>query len=89
MSEEDSVVWMRMTHIKIDLVRLDEARTFYNSEEVSGFTRQQKGYRFHYLLESVDAPGELVSLTAWDTQADAEAFEQSEAYAAALSELLT
>ena len=81
-------MWTRMTHLKIDPARLDEAMAFYNSEEVSGFARRQKGCCSHYLLESVDAPGEPVSLTAWDSRTDAEAFEQSEAYAAALERVM-
>ena len=80
-------MWTGMTHLKIDSARLDEAMAFYNSEEVSGFARRQKDCCSHYLLESVDAPGEPVSLTPWDSRTDAEAFEQSEAYAAALSKL--
>jgi len=32
------------------------------------------------MLESVDAPGDSISLTAWDSQEDAEAYEQSGTY---------
>jgi heme-degrading monooxygenase HmoA len=80
-------VWVRMNRLKTDPARLDEVRTFYNGEEVSGFARRQKGYRFHYLLESVNESGELVSLTSWDSREDAEVFERSEAYSAALGKL--
>jgi len=55
-------------------------RDLYNSDEVSGVIRQQKEYRFHHLLESVDAPSESISLTAWDSQEDAQAYEQSGTY---------
>ena len=73
-------MFVRMTHTKIDTSKLDEARDFYNSEEVSGVLRQQPGYRFNHLLESVDAPGEGISLTAWDSREDAEAYERSGVY---------
>ena len=43
--------------------------------------RKLKGYRFNYLLESIDEPGEAISVTAWDTMDDAEAYEQSGLYA--------
>ena len=73
-------MWVRMTYIKTDPASVDEVRDFYNSDEVSGVIRQQEGYRFHHLLESVDTPGEAISLTAWDSQEDAEAYEQSGTY---------
>ena len=56
------------------------ARTLYNSDEVSGVLDRQGGHRFHHLLESVDVPGEGVSVTAWDSREDAEAYERSGAY---------
>jgi len=60
--------------------KVAEAKALYNSDMVSGVIRQQKGYRFHYLLESIDNPGEAISVTAWDSQADGEAYEQSGVY---------
>ena len=56
------------------------ARTLYNSDEVSGVLARQRGHRFHHLLESVDVPGEGVSVTAWDSREDAEAYERSGTY---------
>ena len=73
-------MWVRLTYVKVDPTHADEVRDLYNSDEISGVIRQQKGYRFHHLLESVDAPGESISLTAWDSREDAEAYEQSGAY---------
>ena len=73
-------MWVRLTYIKMDPAHADEVRDLYNSDEVSGVIRQQKGYRFHYLLESVNAPGESISLTAWDSHENAEAYEQSRTY---------
>lgn len=75
-----AAVFVRMTYTKIEPSNMDEARDFYNSEEVSGVMRQQQGYRFNYLLESVDTPGEAISMTAWDSREDAEAYEQSGVY---------
>ena len=73
-------MWVRLTYVKVDPTHADEVRDLYNSDEISGVIRQQKGYRFHHLLESVDAPGESISVTAWDSQEDAEAYEQSGTY---------
>ena len=56
-------------------------RALYYRDEVSGILERQKGHRFHYLLESVDGvPGEGVSVSAWDSREDAEAYERSGAY---------
>ena len=73
-------MWVRLTYGKVDPAHVDELRDLYNSDEMSGVISQQKGHRFHHLLESVDAPGETISLTAWDSQEDAEAYEQSGTY---------
>ena len=73
-------MWVRLTYGKVDPAHVDELRDLYNSDEMSGVISQQKGHRFHHLLESVDAPGETISLTAFDSQEDAEAYEQSGTY---------
>ena len=72
--------FVRMTFTKIDPACAEAARALYNSAEVSGVLERQKGHRFHYLLESVDVPGEGVSVSAWDSREDAEAYETSGAY---------
>jgi heme-degrading monooxygenase HmoA len=78
--EENTLMFVRMTFTKIDPASTEAARTLYNSEEVSGVLDRQKGHRFHYRLESADVPGEGVSVTAWDSREDAEAYEMSGAY---------
>lgn len=78
---------VRHTLMYLDPKRLDEAREFYNSEELTGVLRRLKGYRFNYLLELVDEPGEAVSVTTWETVDDAEAHEQSGLYADLVTKL--
>jgi heme-degrading monooxygenase HmoA len=74
-------VFVRMTFTKIDPASAEAVRALYNSAEVSGVLERQRGHRFHHhLLESVDVPGEGVSVTAWDGREDAEAYERSGAY---------
>ena len=73
-------MWARLTFTKIKPDKIDEARALYNSEVISGVIRQQKGYRFNHLLESTNNPGEAISFTVFDSQADGEAYEQSGAY---------
>lgn len=72
---------VRHTLLHLNPERLGEAREFYNGEDLTGVLRTLKGYRFNHLFESVDEPGEAVSVTAWDTMEDAEAYEQSGLYA--------
>ena len=73
-------MFVRMTFTKIDPAAAEAARALYNSDEVSGVLARQKGHRFHHLLESVDVPGDGVSVTAWDSREDAEAYERSGTY---------
>ena len=72
--------FVRMTFTQSDPASAEAARALYNSAEVSGVLERQKGHRFHYLLESVDVPGESISVTAWDSREDAEAYERSGTY---------
>ncbi len=73
-------MFVRMLFTQSDPASAEAARALYNSDEVSGVFDRQKGHRFHYLLESVDVAGEVVSVTAWDSREDAEAYERSGAY---------
>ncbi len=78
-------MWVRMTYFKIDPANSQAARAFYNGEQISGAMRQQPGYRFNYLMESVDAPGEAISVSAWESLQEAQAYERSGVYEQMLS----
>ena len=73
-------MFVRMTFTKIDPASAEAVRALYYRDEIWGVLDRQRGHRFHYLLESVDVPGEGVSVTAWDSREDAEAYEMSGAY---------
>ena len=73
-------MFVRMTFTKIDPASAEAVRALYYRDEIWGVLDRQKGHRFHYLLESVDVAGEGVSVTAWDSSEDAEAYETSGAY---------
>ena len=74
-------MFVRMTFTKIDPASAEAAvRALYYRDEIRGVLARQKGHRFHHLLESVDVPGEGVSVTAWDSREDAEVYERSGAY---------
>ena len=73
-------MFVRMTFTKIDPASAEAVRALYYRDEIWGVLERQKGHRFHYLLESADVPGEGVSVSAWDSREDAEAYEMSGAY---------
>ena len=73
-------MFVRMTFTQSDPTSAEAVRALYYRDEIWGVLERQKGHRFHYLLESVDVPGEGVSVTAWDSREDAEAYERSGAY---------
>jgi heme-degrading monooxygenase HmoA len=66
-----------MLFTKVDPGDLADTRTSYRSAGVSEIIERPPGYRFRYLLESVEHPGEIRSMTAWGTRAHAEAYERS------------
>ena len=72
---------VRMNFTQSDPASAEAARALYYRDEIEGVLVRQKGHRFHYyLLEAVDVPGEGVSVSAWDSREDAEAYERSGVY---------
>ena len=72
-------MWLRLVHAKADPTRVEDVRNLYNSQELTEFFEAQQGHRFHYLLESSTKPGDIVFLTAWDSQEEmAAAFDSEE-----------
>ena len=72
-------MYVRMTLFRLKTGKMQELRELYNKEVVSAH-RGHKGIRFVHLLESLDNKDQGISLTAWDTKADLEAYEKSGDY---------
>jgi heme-degrading monooxygenase HmoA len=72
-------MYVRMTFFKLRQGKMQELREIYNKEVVSAH-KGHKGIRFVHLLESLDNKDEGISVTAWDTKADVEAYERSGDY---------
>ncbi len=72
-------MYVRMTLFKLREGRMQELRELYNKEVISAH-KGHKGIRFVHLLESLDNKDEGISITAWDTKADVEAYEKSGEY---------
>lgn len=72
-------MFARLTFIKVLPEHTDRVRTIY-SEEIIPVLRQQKGLVDMMLLEPTDKADDFISLTRWERQADAEAYEASGVY---------
>jgi heme-degrading monooxygenase HmoA len=68
-----------MTFFKVRSGKMDALRDLYNREVISAH-KDHKGIRFVHLLECVDDKNEGISVTAWDTKADLDAYEKSGDY---------
>jgi len=68
-----------MTFFKVKEGKMDSLRDLYNKSVVSAH-KNHKGVRFVHLLECLDDRNEGISVTAWDTKADLDAYEASGDY---------
>ncbi|SRR5208283_400794 len=72
-------MYVRMTFFKVKDSKMDALRDLYNKNVVSAH-KNHKGIRFVHLLECLDDRNEGISVTAWDTKADLDAYEASGDY---------
>ena len=72
-------MYVRMTFFKVQNGKMGELRDLYNKEVIPAH-KGHKGVRFVHLLESLDNSDEGISVTAWDTKADVDAYEKSGDY---------
>ena len=73
-------MWLRITNSKADPTKVEDIRNLYNSQELTDFFQSQKGHRFHYLLESSTEQGDIVFLTAWESEEEMVAAYASDAH---------
>ncbi len=67
---------VRLVSAKIQPGKMDEFKQLYNND-VLPVLRTVDGCRYAYLMEGMKEQNEIVSVTIWDTQADAERYESS------------
>jgi heme-degrading monooxygenase HmoA len=72
-------MYVRMTFFKVKDGTMSDLRDLYNKEVIPAH-KGHKGVRFVHLLESLDNNDEGISVTAWDTKADVDAYEKSGDY---------
>jgi len=72
-------MYVRMTFFSVKAGKMEELRELYNREVIPAH-KGHKGVRFVHLLENLDDRNQGISVTAWDTRADVDAYEKSGDY---------
>ena len=72
-------MYLRLTYFRVEDDAMSELRELYNKEVIPAH-KGHKGMRFVHLLESLDDRSSGISVTAWDTKADLDAYEKSGDY---------
>ncbi|OPX97553.1 MAG: Antibiotic biosynthesis monooxygenase [Syntrophorhabdus sp. PtaU1.Bin002] len=72
-------MYVRMTFFKVKPGMMDHLRNIYVNDVIPAH-KSHKGIRFVHLFECMDAVDEGISVTAWDTKGDLEAYERSGDY---------
>ena len=70
---------VRLIHVNVDSSQNDEAELIWR-EDCTPMMIQQKGCLSEQLLKCEDAPGEYISYAEWESQADIDAYRESEAH---------
>lgn len=68
---------VRLIHVNVDPSQAPEAERIWK-EDCAPLMIRQKGCRAEQLLKCEDAPGEYISYSEWDSQADIDAYRGSE-----------
>ena len=72
-------MFVRLTFVRFNPGTLDAARSLY-MQEIVPIIRKQKGNVNVHLLEPTDPADDFISITEWESGADAESYESSGLY---------
>jgi heme-degrading monooxygenase HmoA len=72
-------LWVRIVSLKIRPGKMEEFKRLYE-QEVIPTLRSVKGCRYIYLTQRPGTPNEIVSVTSWDSKADADSYETGGLY---------
>ena len=72
-------MYVRLTYLKFLPGKLDQAKKLYY-DELAPVVRKQKGNIDCRMLEPVDNNDDYISMTLWDSQEDADAYQSSGVY---------
>ncbi len=70
---------VRLIHVNVDSSQTAEAERIWR-EDCAPLMIQQKGCLSEQLLKCEDPPGEYISYAEWESQADIDAYRESEAH---------
>ena len=70
---------VRLIHVNVDPSQAAEAERIWK-EDCAPLMIQQNGCRSEQLLKCEDAPGEYISYSEWESQADIDAYRESEGH---------
>lgn len=79
-------MFVRLTFCKFSPESINDAIDVYN-RDIAPVVRQQKGNISIRILEPVDKADDFVSITEWNTKADADAYEESGLYKSLVGKL--
>ncbi len=77
--QRGSARWLRIVALKIRPEKVEEFRHVYVDRIIPAL-REVKGCRFIYLTENPEKPDEMISVTSWESEDDANRYEQSGAF---------
>jgi heme-degrading monooxygenase HmoA len=80
-------MFIHTTISKVKPENVKEAVAILSSERNQSYFLTLKGFQHGYVIESFEEAGKLVSLSFWDSQADAQAVFADPNYAALLADL--
>jgi len=73
---QHSKMYVRIVSHILQKDKIEEFRNIF-TDEILPVLRETKGCRYSYLIESMHQENEVISLSIWDRQEDAEAYEKS------------
>lgn len=73
-------MWLNMTSATVAPENAAKAVEILNREESRQPFRVAPGFRFLFVVESTENPGEMLSLSFWDTESEGQAFYNSDEY---------
>jgi heme-degrading monooxygenase HmoA len=72
-------MYVRLTYLKFLPGKIEQAKKVYN-DELAPVVKKQKGNLDCRILEPVDKNDDYISMTVWDNQEDADAYQSSGVY---------
>ncbi len=80
LNERRKIMWLNITSAKVAPENTGKALEILEREESRQPFREASGFRFLYVVESTENPGEVLSLSFWDSEAQGQAFYASDIY---------